>query len=136
MCMSNILTWQNKYWQPYVCPYWFFLFHWTMKWKVLDQKCSRHRKSGFLLGICEAFHDALMAKIETGIGCGVCGGRVSWWWCFITCHPDDQGSQHSVLLVLTLQIPSYVAPNLPISTLYPILFLTLASFPILHLLFP
>lgn len=55
----------------------FFVFYWAMKLKVLDQKCSRHCGSGFLLGIWQALHDVLTAKKETGIGCRACRGRVS-----------------------------------------------------------
>lgn len=29
-------------------------------------------------------------QMDPGIGCRACGGRVSWWQCFITCHPDNK----------------------------------------------
>lgn len=110
-CMFNILPWQNKNWQPYVCPHWIFLFYWAMKLKFLDQNCSRHCGSGFLLGTWQAPHDVLKAKMETGVGCRSCGGRVSWCQCFIMCHPDNRPHTFCATFI-TFQVLPHVVPSL------------------------
>lgn len=117
-----------------MCPYWlFFLTYWALKLKVLDQKCSRRRGSGFLRGIWPALYEALVAKVETGAGCRACGGRMSRWQCFITCHPGNQASHIlcclSELLLMGLS-PLYLMPCPPSDPWLHYLFT------VLHLLFP
>lgn len=104
-----------------------FIFYFIL----LDQKCSRHCESGFLLGVGKLFmirswpngsRNWMQSLRRQGVLMAVFYNMSPW-----------QRSPQSVLLVITLQVPPHVVPNLPNPIFYPTLFWPMASFPIYNL---
>lgn len=99
---------------------------------LLDQKRSRHCESGFLLGVGKlfmtrswpnGFRNWMQSLQRQGVLMAVFNNMSPW----------QRSLTQSVLLVITLQVPPHVVPNLPNPIFYPTLLWPMASFPIYNL---